>query len=99
VNLALSLGSQVVAAPGQLSSELSGEVVVLSLTDGVYYGLDAVGAQIWRLLGQPSVVDDLVTDVVARYHVDRDTCAHDVIAFLESLRTHGLIAMVHEGAS
>ena len=90
MSAALSLTSRVVAAPRQLSSELSGEVVILGLSDGAYYGLDAVGAQIWRLLGQPCTVHDLVTDVARRYPIDCDTCADDVIRFLEDLHAHGL---------
>ncbi len=91
---ALSLESLVVAMPDQLSSELSGEVVILSLADGVYYGLDAVGAHIWRLLSQPRTVRDLVTEVAGRYTVEREECAHDVITFLEDLRAHRLITAV-----
>lgn len=40
----LSLDSIVAVTPEQVSSELSGEAVILSLKDGVYYGLNEVGA-------------------------------------------------------
>ena len=86
--------SRVVATPDQLSSELSGEVVILSLADSAYYGLDAVGAQIWRSLAQPRTVAELVTGVMNRYAVEHTQCERDVIAFLEELRAHQLIAIV-----
>jgi hypothetical protein len=89
----LTLNSQVTAVPDLLASDLAGEMVLLNLADGVYYGLDAVGAQIWRSIGQPRAVHDLVDDVVAHYEVDRARCEQDVLVFLTDLAAHGLVAV------
>lgn len=86
----LSLDSRVIATPDQLSSVLAGEVVILSLADGVYYGLDAVGAYIWQRLRESRTVRELVDDIVTRYAVDRERCERDLLTFLEDLRTHHL---------
>lgn len=94
VSSPLSLESCVVATTDHLSSDLSGEVVILSLTDGVYYGLDAVGALIWRSLGEPRIVRDVVADVTRQYGVDPAQCEHDVLVFLEDLRAHQLAKVV-----
>lgn len=91
---ALSLDSRVVATTDQLSSELSGEVVILSLADGVYYGLDAVGALIWRSLVQARTVREVVADVMREYAVEQAQCERDVLAFLEDLRAHQLATVV-----
>ncbi len=90
----LSLDSRVIATPDQLSSDLAGEVVILSLADGVYYGLDAVGAYIWQRLREPRTVRDLVGDVMTRYEIDRAQCERDLLAFLEDLRMHHLAEVV-----
>ncbi|HEY5218270.1 MAG TPA: PqqD family peptide modification chaperone [Gemmatimonadaceae bacterium] len=92
MSAALSLDSRLVATADHLSSDFSGEVVILSLSDGVYYGLDAVGAQIWRLLAEPRTVRDLVAGVMSHYTVDGAQCERDVLAFLEDLRSHDLVA-------
>ena len=94
MNAPLSLDSRVVATPDHLSSELAGEVVILSLADGVYYGLDAVGAYVWHQLRESRAVRDIVDDVVGRYAVDRERCEHDLLVFLEDLRTHHLAEVV-----
>ncbi len=94
MNPPLSLDSRLVATPEQLSSELAGEVVILSLADGVYYGLDAVGAYVWQLLREPRTVRDLVDDVTERYAVDRLPCEHDLLVFLQDLRAHHLVEVV-----
>ncbi len=90
----LTLDTRVAAAPDLMASDLAGEMVLLSLADGVYYGLDAVGAHIWRLLDQPRTIRAVVDDVVAQYHVERARCEHDVLTFLGDLNTHGLVAVV-----
>jgi hypothetical protein len=41
------------ATRDQVSSDLKGEVAILDLKAGVYYGLDAVGARVWELLQGP----------------------------------------------
>ena len=90
----LTLDARVAAASGLMASDLAGEMVLLNLADGVYYGLDAVGAHIWRLLDEPRTVRAVVDDVVAQYHVDRVRCEDDVLTFLGDLSTHGLVVVV-----
>lgn len=91
VTAALSSESRIVAAPDLLASDLAGELVVLNLADGVYYGLDAVGAHVWRLLDVPRTVRALVDDVVREFEVDRARCEADLLAFLADLSAHGLV--------
>lgn len=90
----LTLASRVIAAPDLMASDLAGELVLLNLADGVYYGLDSVGAHIWRLLDQTPTVRAVVDDVVAQYHVDRVRCEDDVLTFLGDLSARGLVVVV-----
>ncbi|MGH7689719.1 MAG: PqqD family protein [Gemmatimonadaceae bacterium] len=90
----LTLASRVAVPPDLMASDLAGEFVLLNLADGVYYGLDAVGAHIWRLLDQAPSVRAVVDDVVAQYHVDRVRCEDDVLTFLGDLCAHGLVVVV-----
>ena len=46
----ISGSSIVVAAKAQVSCDLEGEAAILHRDSGVYYGLDPVGARIWRLV-------------------------------------------------
>ena len=52
----ISSETVVVAVQDQVSTNLEDEAVILNLKDGVYYGLDPVGAWIWNLLQQPRSV-------------------------------------------
>jgi len=73
---------------------VSGGAVLLSMTDEVYYGLNAVGASIWEAL--PPVLaelDELCTRLACLYpDTDPDTIRADVQTLLRELAGHGLVA-------
>lgn len=94
----LSRSSIVVAAKDQVSCDLAGEAAILNIRNGVYYGLDPVGARIWQLIQQPRSVDEVRETLVGEYEVEPERCAQDLVALLEQLLAEGLIE-VREGAS
>ena len=78
-------------APDVLGSELGSEVVMLSLRDGTYYGLDAVGAEVWRLIQSPSTIGHIVATIVDIFDVDEERCRTDVVALISALRDRQLV--------
>src|SRR6476659_10171781 len=63
----LTLHSRVVASDEQVHTSLGDEAVILGLGDGVYYGLDAVGARVWSLLATPRRVSELVSAITREF--------------------------------
>ena len=55
--------SRVEVSPSVIYRDVSGEVVLLNLQSGVYYGLDPVGSRMWQLLMEQRPLDD-----VNRFH-------------------------------
>src|ERR1700676_797883 len=94
----LSVQSVVVATKDQVSCDLGGEAAILSIRNGVYYGLDPVGAQIWNLLQQPHCVAEIREAVVQEYEVDPERCERDLMALLERLLLEGLIEVKESGS-
>ena len=93
---AVSIGSTVVAAEDQVSSDLGDEVAILDLKGGTYYGLDAVGARIWNLIQEPRTVREIHDVLVSEYEVETDRCARDLVALLRRLAEEGLIEVRDE---
>lgn len=83
--------SVVVAIRDQVSCDLGGEEVILSLRSGVYYGLDPVGTQIWNLIQEPRTVGEVRDALLARYDVERDRCERDLLALLQEMASEGLV--------
>lgn len=87
----ISDSATIVVAPDVLSSEVGPEVVMLSLRDGTYYGLEDVGVEIWRLIQTPVTVPRIVTALVEMYDVDADRCRSDVLTVIATLVERGLV--------
>ena len=92
----ISTSSVVVAAQDQVSSDLGEEVVILQLRNGVYYGLDEVGARIWDLIQEPRAVNEIRDLLLDEYDVEPERCERDLLALLEELVAEGLVEVGDE---
>ncbi len=87
----VTLETTIVAIPDQVSSDLQGEAVILSLRDGTYYGLNEVGARIWHLIQQPIAVRSICATLLEEYDVEPAQCERDLLTLLDDLAAHNLI--------
>lgn len=79
-------------APGIVSTVVDGEVTILDPRSGVYFGLEEVGASVWRALeAAPIGVDGLVAVVTREFEVDDATCRPDIETLLRELSDRGLV--------
>jgi hypothetical protein len=86
-------GSTIVSrSPTVLTAEVDGETVMMSIEHSRYYGLDAVGGDIWRRIDPPCSFDELVDALAADYDADRAVIAADVRALLERMRERDAVA-------
>jgi hypothetical protein len=91
MNREISERSTVVAAKEQVSSDLGGEVAILNLDAGMYYGLDDVGARIWDLVQEPRLASDIQAVIKEEYDVEPARAERDVLALLQGLAEENLI--------
>jgi hypothetical protein len=75
----------------QIACDMNGEVVILDLKSGTYYGLDTLGARVWSLIEAPLSLTSIRDAIMADYEVDAETCERDVLAFLDQMRAAGLV--------
>jgi hypothetical protein len=89
----------VIAAASQLIAGglQDGDLVILSVEQGLYFGLNSMGARIWELIQTPQKVADLRDRLLAEYEVDEEECLAELLSLLEKLEAHGLIS-VENGA-
>lgn len=87
----LTPGSRVKAIKEHVSCNLAGEAVILNLQNGIYYGLDPLGAMIWSQIQSPKTFDQVVEIITEEYEVDRDKCTRDLECFLKDLELNGLV--------
>ena len=65
-------------SPSVLTAEVDGEVVMMSIEQGRYFGLDDIGSDIWKRIEPPCSFASLIDALAADYEADRATIAADV---------------------
>jgi hypothetical protein len=83
--------SVVVVTGDHVSSSLGEEVVILSLKEGKYFGLDPVGARLWQLIQKPVSVLHVRDQFLEEFDVESDQCLADLLDVLEDLAIHNLV--------
>jgi len=89
--ISLSNESRVVVSKDQVSCDLAGEVAILNLKNGVYYGLDPVGALIWNLIQAPTTFAEIRDALLDCYDVDKGRLESDIRELLDTLAEQGLV--------
>jgi hypothetical protein len=91
----LTPDSRVVRSEEFITSTVDNELVMMSLEKGTYYGLDAIGSQIWEHIAAPITIDALCQNLVDAFEVDPAQCQTDVLAFLNELHKEGMVHAVN----
>lgn len=81
---------------GLLSTDVGGELVVMDVTSGRFFGLDETGAAIWQGIRTPVRLDALCAGLAASSEAEPAALESDVLSLLTGLRTHGLIQVEDE---
>ena len=89
---AISLASVVVRNDGLLMTEVDGEVILLSTAQGLYFGLDLIGTEIWKQLARPMNVAGLCAALAERYEEpEPGAIERDVLDLLAELHEKQLV--------
>jgi len=87
----LNLDCIVQRDPDVIAAEADRDLVMVSIANGLYYGVSDVAREIWETIEQPKKIADLIDDLAGAYSIDRATCEAETLSFLEDLRAEGLL--------
>lgn len=86
-----ALKGRVRAAPDVVFRELDGEMVLLNVKTGIYFGLNETGTRMWMLLMELKEPARVVKALEQEYAASRPQLENDLGALLEELRNKGLV--------
>ncbi|MDQ0256591.1 hypothetical protein J2S74_004013 [Evansella vedderi] len=92
----ISINLIVTQREGNIVSDMDGEKVMLSISNGKYYNLGDIGGAIWDFIVEPISIYQLVSQLVSEYDVEFKECEQQVIDFLTHLKNEGLIELKSE---
>ena len=74
-----------------LFQQVNGEVVLLSMDSGKYFGLSEVASRMWHLIHSVGDLDAVLAILLEEYDVPEDELREDVSDFAEQLIAAGLL--------
>ena len=78
---------------GLLFNEIDGEVVMLSIENSEYYGMNEIGSQIWLMIEKPISLHDLLNNLISEFEISYIKCKEDTLEFLDLLIIKKLISI------
>ncbi len=87
----LSLSTRLQIPEGIVHRDLEGELVLLNLNTGVYFGLDPVGTRIWHLLQNRLSLQQVLNTLLLEYEVTEAQCRQDLLNLIAQLLGTGLV--------
>lgn len=79
-----------------LFQKIQDEVVLLNMENQQYYGLNAVGADMWESLIRERSLARAAEELAGIYEIDRETVRGDLSALVRDLVAKGLLKAVVE---
>jgi hypothetical protein len=90
----LTLGEIVRVNPDVVWREIDGEIVLLNVVTGLYYGLDEAGAAIWRqVVEAPTTLQAVCEGLFSQFDGDPATIEQDVVALAGKLSDAQLLLL------
>jgi hypothetical protein len=74
-----------------VACDVEGEMVLLDLQSGTYFGLNPVGAEIWSQLGQKKSVSEIQQHLLGKYRVTPERCEAELQNLIGQLSERGLL--------
>lgn len=85
--------TMVARSPSVLAADIDGEVVMMSIEQGCYFGLDDIGSDIWKRLDLPCSFGELVDRLAADYDANRETITADVRTLLLHMAVDNVVRL------
>ncbi len=79
------------AAPHVFVREFDGELVLLDVARGDYFGLDALGARLWEGITSGRTPHEVAEEITVEYDVDYGQSIADLTRLAEELVERGLL--------
>jgi hypothetical protein len=84
--------SRVTIGPSVYARAFGDEIVLLEFGKGEYFGLDAVGAEIWRRFEAGDDLGAVADHIAEHYEVSAEHALRDIVQLVAQLRHHELVA-------
>lgn len=90
------MGRRMARSRNALGEVVDGELVLLNLDSGEYFGLNRTGTRIWELLGETTDLDEVHRALLGQFAVDPEVLRRDLEELIAELEQAGLVRETDE---
>lgn len=88
----INLTTHIARNPEVAYTYMDDEMVIMGADDNLYYGINAIGVEIWSLLeSNPQSLHDICAHLQQIYEVDEDQCIADATHFINTMCEHNMV--------
>lgn len=87
----INLDSTINKSGELLATDVDGELVMMNIETGKYYGMNTIGAAIWKMIEEPIDVTSICEELEKKFEVDSATCEKEVLNFLHQMESEDMI--------
>ena len=95
---AIALEDSILISEDAVFRELDGEVVILNLDTGIYFGLNATGTRIWNLIAQHGSLQKVFETMTEEYEASPKSLENDILQLVGQLCEKGLVSASPHGS-
>lgn len=89
----INLNAKIKRTDGIIETEVDGNKVLMCIENGEYYGLNEVATSIWNKTEKTVTVENIVSQLLEEYDVDKEKCTEQVLVYLHDLKYNSLISI------
>lgn len=86
-----SFSQRLRASPEAVTCEFGEGVALLHLKKNIYYSLNAVGAEVWQFIQEPTSRDAILKYISRKFLVKKEVCGPDIDRLLAELENNDLL--------
>jgi len=92
----MDLRTKVTFSESVFAQEVDGEMVLLDMNSENYFGLDAVGTDIWQAMQEKETLQEVLNVLLDQYEVEEEVLKKDLLNFVDKLQESGLITVLND---
>jgi lipoate-protein ligase A len=87
----MNLDTRLEASSSVVTREVGGEMMLMDLESGTYFGLDAIGGRAWQAFEDGQTIEELCAQIEQDFEVEPEQLREDMLSLARKLLDNNLV--------
>ena len=87
----MDLSTKIARSENFIHNVIDGELVMMNIETGSYVSMNNTGKIIWEQLEQSKTVEEIISDLLTQFEIERSQCEADVLPFIDKMIEQNLV--------